>query len=177
MLFTECLTKRQSFLQGKIGLSSHRFEGFHSTKLELRQSFRLLSTHYQSRSELICSIRILFFSGSLNFGCPLRFEKAQSLQADVVSGHPNYVIDCLILLGIFFDQNYGCVVLQCMGTDSTKICQIHQLKTCFSRFSVDYSEELLDNFKTVNALLVTQETLIHKNIESILNSMLLFLPG
>ena len=87
------------------------------------------------------------------------------------------MIESLVRLRVLLDQNYDCLVFQSKRTRSTKAVQIVETNSRLPWFFVYYFVEFLNNFETMNALVVTQETLIGQNIESILNSVLLFLPG
>ena len=86
----------------------------------------------------------------------------------------NYVTEYLFRTRVFMNQKYDSLMVQSKIPKWTEIVQISFLYFCLPRFYLDYFVELLNNFEGLNALLVTQETMIDENIERILNSVQLF---
>ena len=85
----------------------------------------------------------------------------------------------ILLIGgrIFEDQCYNRLVIEGEISSRTKSFQIFYLHCCLTRYFIDYFVKLLDNFQSVNALLITQKSLIDQNIECIVNEMLLLYPN
>ena len=92
-------------------------------------------------------------------------------------GHPNCVIVLDICLRILLDHDDNPLTIQSKLPSWTKCAQVlfHQFR--FWHWLFDDFEEFLNNFETLETLLVTEKAFIDENVERILNKMTLFMSS
>ena len=121
------------------------------------------------------SILTLTFSTSLYFGCQLGNHENSSFHIERAnSEHPDCMMTRNLCFGVNLNQGYNCLIFKNEMSTRTQVENISHHFSGSSRLKFSNLMELLNNFQSMKALLITKKSLVDEYIECIVNIVFLF---